>query len=138
MIIRNFGAWLNLMIVPIIAVTGCDAVFSYKDSAFLPSLVKRVHLTDAEILTLRDVLLDGVGLINSDVQVVGSVEKSDSLGTYVVLADGDVRLLVDMTRIRDIWVAQEKLKGRVIKVLGTVQSGENGRLYLNAKIIRAG
>jgi hypothetical protein len=104
----------------------------------MPKVIHQLHLTNAEILTVKDVLLDGMGLINKEIQVGGSVESSDGLGTYLILVDGDVKLLVDVSQIRDVWQLKQSLKGRPLKVLGTVKSGDGGKLYLNAKLIQAG
>lgn len=87
---------------------------------------------------MRGVHLAGAGMINRDVLVKGRIEISGTGGTYLVLSDSSVRLLVDLTRVSADNNRSLPKAGRSVYVHGEVKSSERGHIYLLANAIRGG
>jgi hypothetical protein len=87
---------------------------------------------------MRGVHLAGAGMINRDVLVKGRIEISGTGGTYLVLSDSSVRLLVDLTRVSADNNRSLPKAGRPVYVHGEVKSSERGHIYLLANAIRGG
>lgn len=91
---------------------------------------------DEEQFSLKDVHLDGSGLLNHDVLVAGKVEEIGAFGTFVIISDERVRMLVDFSRLGG--APSKVAKGDTMRIIGKVQSGEKGHFYLVANAINRG
>jgi hypothetical protein len=129
---------LATFIVISILYSSCERVLR-EDLRFykVPSFKVGSVRTD-EAVTLRDVHLDGAGLLNREVTVVGTVETVGNLGTFIVIGDSKVRMLVDTSSIFGLWQNRLVAKGKSVVVLGVVQTGEKGHVFLSAKAIKLG
>lgn len=116
----------------ILTVAGCSGLDALILKSFGPAAFHD------EMLSLKDVHLDGSALLNKDVFVGGKLEVVGAFGTFVVISEERVRMLVDLSRLAGAWEASSVKVGQTIHVLGKVQSGEKGHFYLVANAIRAG
>ena len=91
---------------------------------------------DDEQFSLKDVHLDGSGLLNHDVLVAGKVEEVGAFGTFIIISDERVRMLVDLSRLGG--VPSKVAKGDTMRIIGKVQSGEKGHFYLVANAVNRG
>ena len=87
---------------------------------------------------MKSVHLEGPGLLNKIVTVSGEVRVIGQFGTFVVIEEESVRMLVDLTRLAIVLRARKFGQGGWVEVAGRVQAGENGRVYLVANSIKAG
>lgn len=96
-----------------------------------------VELFDAnEQFSLKDVHLDGSALLNHDVLVGGKVETVGAYGTFVIISDDRVRMLIDLSHLGG--APSKVAKGDTMRIIGKVQSGENGHFYLVANAVSRG
>lgn len=89
-----------------------------------------------EQFSLKDIHLDGSALLNHDVLVGGKVEEVGAFGTYIVISDERVRMLIDLSRLGG--VPSKVAKGDSMRIIGKVQSGEKGHFYLVANAVNRG
>lgn len=95
----------------------------------------RLFDTD-EQFALKDVHLDGAGLLNRDVFVTGKVEVVGAFGTFIVISEDQIRMLIDLSHLGGL--NTPVVKGDTMKVIGKVQSGEKGHFYLVANAVSRG
>lgn len=89
-----------------------------------------------EQFALKDVHLDGAGLLNRDVFVTGKVEVVGAFGTFIVISEDQIRMLIDLSHLGGL--NTPVVKGDTMKVIGKVQSGEKGHFYLVANAVSRG
>lgn len=96
-----------------------------------------IMLFDAdEQLSLKDVHLDGAGLLNREVFVSGKVEIVGAFGTFVVISEDRIRMLIDLSHLGGL--SSRAATGDTMRIIGKVQSGEKGHFYLVANAVSRG
>ncbi|MCX6125263.1 MAG: hypothetical protein NTV34_11040 [Proteobacteria bacterium] len=134
------GRIMRSMVVILIGWTSV----SCSEATFVPLLdtvalyLEQFSSKSDESISLKSVHLEGPGLLNQTVTVSGEVRVIGQFGTFVVIEDESVRMLVDLTRLAIVLRARKFSQGGWVEVAGRVQAGENGRVYLVANSIRAG
>ena len=98
-----------------------------------------IQLFDCYVpMGLKDVHLDGAGLLNQSILVEGKVSVVDSLGAHMILMDERARMLVDVSKLESLAVKALVRQGDMIRVHGKVKTGEKGNYYLVANAIHRG
>jgi hypothetical protein len=113
--------------------TSCDhspSIFLHRSASFF-SLNHGL-----EMKTLREIHLDGSGLINSDVMVSGKLKVLGTLGTYVVIEEERVRLLIDLSKVAGSFERSKLKIGQDVEISGRIHSGAAGHIYLVASTVR--
>lgn len=85
-------------------------------------------------LTIKEVLLESGAFLEQQVVIEGNILEIGNLSTYIVLQDLGSKLLISSTGVRDIDLAKEGLR---VRVLGILENGKRGLPLLRAKEIRA-
>lgn len=83
-------------------------------------------------LTLKELHMEGPALLNQEVLVSGKIIYVGKFSTYLVLEEERVRLLVDLSKTESLSLSDYVKKGQAIRVVGSVQSGEKGHLFVVA------
>ena len=87
---------------------------------------------------LKDVHLDGAGLLNHVVLIGATVESLDTLGVHMVVIDERARMLVDVSKLQNSHNAGNLSRGDHVMVQGVVKTGEKGHYYLVANALHRG
>jgi hypothetical protein len=118
--------------------TGCARVQE------LPSLVDRwsfehfgsTPFSNPETLTLKEIHLDNGNLAGREIVVEGKIVQVSDHSTYLVLSDDSARMLVvltDLDQSGPLAQLSGGTKSRVMRVLGTVESGRKGLPFVKAR-----
>ncbi len=90
------------------------------------------------LVSTKQLHFDTGDLFGKDVVLEGEVIKKGEAGTYLVLKDGDGRILVVMTQLESSSRELEGYKSGSLRVLGRLERGKKGLPYVLAKAIKAG
>lgn len=80
----------------------------------------------------KEIHLEGVNLINRLTLVSGNISELGDHGTYIVLADDQGKIVVDLSTFYRQPHIPRMEKGQRIRILGRVQTGKQGLFYLSA------
>jgi uncharacterized protein YdeI (BOF family) len=123
---------LMLLSVTFTACTG-DLDFSEYISRKNFSLTGGSFLSDAEQITVKEVILDNGTLLGREVIIEGKILEKGEFDTFVIIDDRSGRLLVVLT---DMVGAGPRLKNTEeshLRVFGTVERGKFGLPFVKAK-----
>ena len=135
---KKMVSCLVLVVFPFFLTISCTSGLSQKVDRALSFFSSRYAFSHTEEFKLKDIHLDGVGLLNRDVLVRGSIIAVGEMGTFVVIEDSQIRMLIDTSHIPGMWENKKIVNGNDFVVVGKVQSSEKGHVYLTAKYIKAG
>jgi hypothetical protein len=128
---------LGLTLVSLLFVSGCyksgnpKEVVDQTTFRFLGGTI----FTEPDQLTMKEIHLDNGTLLGRDIIVEGVVAEVSKHHTYMVLTDSTARLMVILTGLVEAEPIIENEKPRIVRILGTVESGRKGHPILKAKAI---
>lgn len=127
----------NLCMLFISGLFGCSGKF--KSSAAVDMLTFRL-IADTifekpKIVGFKEIHLSNDVFLNKLVQVKGIVVERGDLGTFIIIAEDDDRLIIATTDLLREF-RQNLSVGSDISVLGTVESGKKGMPFLRAQSIK--
>jgi len=116
-------------------ITGCTGSQSITDKIDTAAFkhVGGTFFTEPEIATMKEVHLDNGVLLGEVVIVEGAVSDISDNFTFLVLSDSTARMLIKLTEIDDAEPILTKYRPQILKVLGTVETGNKGRPIIVAK-----
>lgn len=123
------------LVLALFSLSGCY------NPAQLPGLVDRWSFLrmggtlfgHPEALTLKEIHLDTGTLTGREVIVEGEVTAVSEHGTYLVLKDDMARMLVVLTDMEAAAPLLTEAKPKILKVMGTVETGVKGLPYIRAR-----
>lgn len=128
MVVLAFGVLLN---------SGCSSAVFAPISGVITTLQNYFGDTSDELIQIRGVHLDALGLLNQNVRVAGEVISIGKFQTFAILEEDDVRLLVDLSKLPSEAFKIKIQMGSQIEITGKVQTAQNGRAYMIASSIRS-
>ena len=120
------------------AVASCSTNLGQKFDALISHFSGSYAFSHTEEYKLKDIHLDGVGLLNKAVLVKGQIANVGDMGTYIIIEDGQIRMLVDTSKVQSVWENKKISVGNTLTIVGIVQSSEKGHVFLTAKFVKAG
>lgn len=92
-------------------------------------------ISNPEKVSMKQVHLDSGILYGRSVIVEGDIVEVGNYSTHLVISDSTARMLIILTEILPKLGTEEELKGKSIKVLGSVENGNKGLPYIQAKVV---
>ena len=93
------------------------------------------------VTTTKKIRFDSSLMLGKQVVIEGPIVEISDHFTYMVIADKTARMLINLTEIPEAKHFFDSRKPRILKVLGTVESGKKGLPFIMAQsmsIVRAG
>lgn len=85
--------------------------------------------------SMKEIHLDNGVLTGREIVVEGQLLELSANSTFAVLTDDDARLLVVLTDLEDAGPALRRDNAKILRVMGTVETGKKGLPYLKARAI---
>ena len=90
---------------------------------------------DPALVTMKEIHLDKGALVDQRIVIEGDVVEIGKYKTYMVVSDNTARMLVVLTEIYGGVPIDDKMVGRKIRLLGTVEDGKKGLPFMQAKAL---
>jgi hypothetical protein len=126
-----------ILIASIVFIEGCGEKFNptvFFDKVIFTQIADTIF-EKPKIVGFKEIHLSNDFFTDKLVQVKGNVVEKGDLGTFIILGEGDDRLIVATTDlVREF--RQRIYIGHSISVLGTVETGKKGMPFLRAQSIK--
>lgn len=85
--------------------------------------------------TMKEIHLDLSTMRGKEVVLKGRISEISEHLTYMVISDDNARMLVVLTGIQDSVLKRHRDQSSIVRVLGTIESGQKGLPFIMARAL---